>query len=82
MGFTFLIYFSISKYLFPQFPQKPNFEIFVKKLFCTLASSTNVILKVVQVEAGNIYIKLSVFLLKTNRFLRLSCIFKEVKTKN
>ena len=81
MGFPFLIYFSISKYLFLQLPQNPNFEVFEKKLFCTLASSTNLILKVVPVEAGNIYMKLSVFLLKTNHFLRLSCMFEEVETK-
>ena len=81
MGFTFLICFSISKYLFPQFPQKPNFEIFEKKLFYTLASSTNLIIKVVPVEGGNIYMKLLVFLLKANCFLRLSCMSKKVNTK-
>ena len=82
MGFTFLIYFSISKYLFPQLPQKPNFEIFEKELFCTLASSTILILTVVPVEAGNIYMKLLVFYLKLIAFRGFPAYSKKLKLKD
>ena len=58
---TFLVDFSISKthsllkliITATELRQRPKFDAFHKELFCTLASSKNLVLKVVTVVVGN-----------------------------
>ena len=51
-----------------ELPQRPKFDIFLEVLFCTSASSTNLVPKVASNEA--------VFLLKPDRFLSF-CAFSK-----
>ena len=44
-------------------PQRPTLDIFQEALFCTLASSTNLVSKMVPIEARQNFCKLSVFFL-------------------
>ena len=63
MELIFSIYFSISKDSFTlklifttsECPQKPKCDIFQKALVCTYATSTNLVLKVVPIEAGQYF---------------------------
>ena len=59
MKFTFSIYFifsvdSLFKHIFraQELPETLNFDIFQEALFCNLASGTNLVLKVIPIEAG------------------------------
>ena len=52
-----------------ELPQRPKFDIFQEALFCTLASSTNLVLTVVPVEAGQYLCRVfRFFFLKTDHF--------------
>ena len=61
--------------------QRPEFDIFREELFCTLASSTNLVLTSFQLQRGSIYKEILLFLTENWSFLEFPCIFKELKTK-
>ena len=61
--------------------QRPEFDIFREELFCTLASSTNLVLTSFQLQRGSIYEEILLFLTENWSFLEFPCIFKELKTK-
>ena len=61
--------------------QRSEFDIFWEELFCTLASSTNLVLTSFQLQRGSIYEEILLFLTENWSFLEFPCIFKELKTK-
>ena len=63
--------------------KSPNykFDIFQKALFCTLASSANLVLKTVQNAAAVILKRFYLFLLKTDHFWSSRVVSKKSKVK-
>ena len=61
--------------------QSPKFDIFQEVLFCTLASSINLILKAVPIKTGHIYVNILVFLVNTGHFLIFCAFLKKLKLK-
>ena len=64
-----------------ELPQSPKFDIFQEVLFCTLASSINLILKAVPIKTGHIYVNILVFLVNTGHFLIFCAFLKKLKLK-
>ena len=49
--------------------QRSNFDIFQEAVFCTLASSTNLVVRIIPVEPGQYVCRFfNFFLLETDRF--------------
>ena len=65
-----------------ELPHIPNFDLFQEPLFCTLALSTNLILKFVPIEVEqDLWRRLSFFLEKTDCFYSFLTCSKKLKLK-
>ena len=64
-----------------EFSEKLKFDIYQKVLFCTLASSSNLVLNIVEIAAGKHRWKCFTFFTKSWSTLNFPCIFREERGK-
>ena len=63
------------------FKNIPKFDIFEKAIFCTVVSSTNLVLRNMQIGSRQYKWKRSTFFDKNWQIFEFQCSFKEVKSK-